>query len=332
MLAPGEDGSRPTPQLHPHPHLPLPPAALLYSLIALMVLMWTANFLAAKIALRSLDPVTLGPLRVELAALIMLAVYAATARQRTSEPGVAQRHHAFDRGDLWRFFLLGVFGVAGNQLLFLIGLNYTTVGHSSLIIATGPITILLLARMQRLELLTVNKLLGMVLSFSGVALLALEKGISLQAGTLKGDLITFAGSFSFACYTVMSKRVAPKYDTISMNFYLYLAGAVIVMPLALWRMQRLDWAAVSWQGWLGLLYLALFGSVFAYLIYFWALRHLAASRLAAFTYFQPVLATTLGVWMMGEEMTHNLLGGGALVLVGVYLAERMPRRKGLDSD
>ncbi|MBI3484855.1 MAG: DMT family transporter [Acidobacteria bacterium] len=314
--------------------MPRPPAALLYSLIALMVLMWTVNFLAAKIALRHLDPVTLGPLRVELAALIMLGVFAATVRSRSGELRVPQSHPGrknrartpFDRGDLWRFFLLGLFGVAGNQLLFLIGLNYTTVGHSSLIIATGPITILLLARMQRLELLTVNKLLGMVLSFSGVALLALEKGISLQAGTLKGDLITFAGSFSFACYTVLSKRIAPKYDTISMNSYLYISGAIIVMPLAIWRGLRLDWAAVGWQGWLGVLYLALFGSVFAYLIYFWALRRLAASRLAAFTYFQPVLATLLGVWMLGEEMTHNLLGGGALVLVGVYLAERMPRR------
>jgi len=294
-----------------------------------MVLMWTCNFLAAKIALRYLDPVTLGPLRVELAALIMLVIYAGTARRRAGEPSASS---AFDRGDLWRFFWLGVFGVAGNQLLFLIGLNYTTVGHSALIIATGPITILLLARMQRLELLTVNKLLGMVLSFSGVALLALEKGISLQAGTLKGDLITFAGSFSFACYTVLSKRIAPKYDTISMNTYLYISGAVIVMPLAIWRALRLDWAAVSWQGWLGLLYLALFGSVCAYLIYYWALRHLAASRLAAFTYFQPVLATLLGVAVLGEEMTHNLLGGGALVLVGVYLAERRPKRKRADGE
>jgi drug/metabolite transporter (DMT)-like permease len=288
-----------------------------------MVLMWTFNFLAAKIALRQIDPITLGPLRVELAALIMLALFAATARRAAGE---GQRRTPFDRKDFWRFVLLGLFGVAGNQMLFLIGLKYTTIGHSSLIIGSGPITILLLARLQRLELLTVNKLLGMVLSFSGVALLALEKGISLNSGTLKGDLITFGGSFAFACYTVMSKRIAPKYDTMSMNLYLYVSGAVIVMPLAIWRMARLDWAAVGWQGWAGLFYLALFGSVLAYLIYFWALRRLAASRLAAFTYFQPVLATFLGVGMLGEELTHNLLGGGALVLVGVYLAERMPRR------
>ncbi|MBI1749963.1 MAG: DMT family transporter [Acidobacteria bacterium] len=318
-------------RLHPHPHLPRPRPALLYGMIALMVLIWTGNFIAAKIAFRYLDPITLAPLRVELAALIMLAVFVSvpnpepSGRDRPGPDGKSSRT-PFDRKDFWTYFLLGLFGVAGNQMLFLIGLNYTTVGHSSLIIGAGPITILLLARAQRLELLTVSKLFGMVLSFSGVALLALEKGISLHTGNLKGDLITLSGSLSFACYTILSKKIAPRYDTISMNFYLYVAGAAIVLPLAIWRGLRLDWAAVGWQGWLGLLYLAVFGSVVAYLIFFWALRHLAASRLAAFTYFQPILATLLGVAVLGEELTHNLLGGGALVLVGVYLAERMPRR------
>ncbi len=323
-----EPGGDSLPQLHPHPHLPRPPAALLYSMIVLTVLIWTFNFLAAKVALREISPYTLAPFRVELAALIMMAIFAATPR---SEADGKPKRAPLNRAVYWRFFWLGLFGVAGNQVLFLIGLSSTTVGHSSLIIATGPISILLLARAQKLELLTVNKLLGMVLSFAGVALLALEKGISLQAGTLKGDLITFAGSFSFACYTVLSKRIAPKYDTISMNFYLYVSGALIVLPVAVWRALQMDWGAVSWKGWAGLFYLALFGSVIAYVIYYWALRHLAASRLAAFTYFQPVLATLLGVAALGEELTHNLLGGGALVLVGVYLAERRPRRKILAS-
>ena len=293
-------------------------------MILLTVLIWTFNFLAAKVALREMSPYTLAPMRVELAALIMIIISAIQARR--AAPGASPRQ-PLDRADYWRFFWLALFGVAGNQVLFLIGLSSTTVGHSSLIIATGPISILLLARAQRLELLTVNKLLGMLLSFSGVALLAFEKGFSLQAGTLRGDLITFAGSFSFACYTVLGKRIAPKYDTISMNLYLYSFGALIVLPVAVWRAAQLDLTAVSWRGWAGLVYLALLGSVAAYVIYYWALRHLAASRLAAFTYLQPVLATILGVGMLGEELTHNLLGGGALVLVGVYLAERMPKRR-----
>jgi len=290
-------------------------------MIMLMVLMWTANFIAAKVGLRELDPWTLAPLRVELAMLLMAVTFFATAR-RGNAPA---KRTPFDRKDLRRFFVMALFGVAANQMLFTVGINYTSVGHSSLIIGTGPITILLASRLMRLELLTVNKLLGMVLSFAGVMVLALEKGMSLQAGTLKGDLIVLSGSLAFACYTVLSKRIAPKYDTFTMNLYLYLAGAVIVLPLAVWRAWILDWGAVGWQGWGGLAYMALVGSVLAYLIYYWALRHMAPSRLAAFTYFQPILATISGMLLLGEELTHNLLTGGVLVLVGVYLAERRPR-------
>ncbi len=71
-----------------------------------------------------------------------------------------------------------------------------------------------------------------------------------------------------------------------------------------------------------MVYMAAFASVAAYLVYYWALRYLAASRLAAFSYLLPVMATLLGVLLLPEErVTGHLLGGGALVLVGVYLAE-----------
>jgi drug/metabolite transporter (DMT)-like permease len=93
------------------------------------------------------------------------------------------------------------------------------------------------------------------------------------------------------------------------------------------RARGLAWAGVPWEGWAGLLYMALLASVVAYLIFYWALRHLAASRLAAFTYIQPVLATLLGIEYLGERLTKNVVIGGALILAGVYLAERMPRRR-----
>jgi drug/metabolite transporter (DMT)-like permease len=70
--------------------------------------------------------------------------------------------------------------------------------------------------------------------------------------------------------------------------------------------------------------MSLFASVIAYMLFYWALRHLAASRLAAFTYLQPMIATWLGVALLGESVTQQLIWGGALILVGVYVAERRP--------
>ena len=68
--------------------------------------------------------------------------------------------------------------------------------------------------------------------------------------------------------------------------------------------------------------MAVLSSVVAYLIYYWALRHMDASRLAATTYIEPVLAMILGAIFLGEHFTPHVLTGGALVLTGVYITER----------
>jgi drug/metabolite transporter (DMT)-like permease len=95
---------------------------------------------------------------------------------------------------------------------------------------------------------------------------------------------------------------------------------------------RLDWRAVGWQGWWAVFYMALGTSVLAYLLWFWALRHLAASRLSVFTYLQPVLGTLLGIYVLHEAFTLQLAAAGGLVLGGVLLTEWHPRRLADDED
>jgi drug/metabolite transporter (DMT)-like permease len=287
-----------------------------------MVLIWTVNFVIAKVALRHLSPFVLAPFRVTLAAVLMLMMYRLAGKKFAEVPGPA----TLEKRDLAWFALLGALGVAANQMLFAIGLSFTTIGHSSLIIGSGPILILLLARLMRLELLTIRKLAGMLLCFTGVLILALEHGLSMRSGTFKGDAITWLGSVAFCLYAVLSKKVSRRYDTLQMNLYSFLTGGLVALPLAVWQGSKLDWANVHWAGWAGLLYMSLFASVIAYLLFYWALRHMAASRLSAFTYLQPILATLLGVAILDEPVTQHLLWGGALILVGVYLVERLPHR------
>ncbi len=298
-----------------------------------MVTAWSINFLVVKVGLRHFAPLTLASFRLVLAGLIMLPVYFIYAlnsgpRVRALQTLGAWRQR-FDRRDFWTFVQLGLLGVTINQFCFTVGLNYTTVGHSALIIGTGPISILLMAWALGLEALTLRKVLGMALSFGGVAVLAAEHGISPHSGTLWGDLITLTGSLAFALYTVLGKRVATRYDTLSMNAFNYFTGAALVLPLAAWEAVRLSrtrgWGAVGWQGWAALGYVSAVASVLAYLIYFWVLQHMTATRLSAFSYLLPVLATLMGIVLLGEKLTRSLLWGGALVLGGIYLIESGPR-------
>ncbi|MGC1105940.1 MAG: EamA family transporter [Candidatus Acidiferrales bacterium] len=288
---------------------------LLYTLILLMVIGWSFNFIIAKITLRYINPYALTSFRIVLSGILMLPIY--FARPRRSR---------LNREDLWNFAVLGFFGVVINRGLFIVGLDYTTAGHSALIVATGPILVLLLARAYKLEKVTRAKIAGMTICFAGIAVLVAGEELRHHAGTWIGDVIALGGTTGFALYTVLAKKVARQYDTISMNTFCNLAGAIFLLPMSVREAARLDWRAVGTVGWLGLGYTVLISSIGAYLIFFWALSHLPASRLAVFTYLEPPLGALLAVVLLGENLTNALLIGGGLILAGVYLAEFGPGR------
>jgi drug/metabolite transporter (DMT)-like permease len=277
----------------------------------MMLVLWSGNYVAGKIALRTLDPITLVCLRLQLAAFLMLAIYF-TRRER----------QPLKLSDSWPFLYLGFFGVVVNQGLFTVGLNYTTSDHSAVLIAIGPIIILLLARALKLEALTVAKVVGMAISFVGVYLLETEQGSPAHSPLLMGDIITFGGVIGFSIYAVLGKRVAGQYDPIAMNTFNCVAAALLLLPVTIRQVIHLDWHSVGLSGWLGMTYMAVGSSVAAYTIFYWVLRYMTASRVGAVSYFQPVIVILLSMAFLGERPSRMLLEGTVLVLLGVFLAER----------
>jgi len=178
---------------------------------------------------------------------------------------------------------------------------------------------------MRLERLTMRKVVGMGVALIGVVVLAAEEGLGAHSPTLLGDAITMAGSLGFALYAVLGKRVATRYDTLTMTAFNQIFGAIIALPVAVVEALRIGaaahWSAIGWQSWASTAYMAVFGSAGAYLLYFWLLRYMPPSQLSAFSYLLPVSATILGIWWLGEKGSWNELLGGALVLGGVYWIE-----------
>jgi drug/metabolite transporter (DMT)-like permease len=304
-----------------------PSRPVIASLIGVVVVIWAVNFIAAKIGLRSFPPLTMASFRVCAAGLVMIPFYLCVKRLRlpafAEAAGVSKR--GFAGRDVWTFLYLGFFGVSVNQFCFTLGLHYTSVSHSAVIVGMGPIYTLILAVLLRMERATWHKAVGMAIAFTGIAVLASEHGISAHSASLLGDAITMTGSVGFAIYAVLGKRVASEYDALTMTAYNHFAGALILLPLAVHQAWILEvagsWRAVPWQAWASILYMGLFGSAVAYVLYYWLLRYLEASQLSAFTYLLPVLATILGILTLGEKGSWVQLVGGALTLGGVYWTE-----------
>lgn len=292
--------------------------------IVLLVVVWAINFIAAKIGLLYLPPLAMGSFRVVLAGAVMVPVYFGCSRLPVFTEAVHLRRRGFVARDFWVFLYLGFFGVTVNQICFTTGLHYTSVSHAAVIVGMGPIYILVLAVLLRLERATGHKVIGMLIALFGIAVLASENGISMHSASLAGDAITMTGSTGFAMYVVLGKRVAGKYDPLTMTAFNHFAGALIVLPVAVYQAAHLYRAGIwrlPWQAWAAVLYMAIFSSALAYVFYFWLLRYLEASQLSAFTYLLPILATLLGIAWLGEKGSWSQVLGGVIALGGVYWIE-----------
>lgn len=292
---------------------------VLYTLISLMLLFWSANFIVGKVALREFPPFLLGALRIGLAGIFLAPIYGWRA------------YRGWERFPLGRglplLFLLAVCTV-GNQLIFLAGLNQTSVAHSALIIGLGPIFVLLMAASAGLERITLRKVAGMLIALAGVAVLAHQASVSPASGshethpTLAGDALIALASLMFSAFAAFGKKSTDHYSALAMNTFAYLAGAAALAPLVISKAQAFPFARVTTAGWASLIYMAVFPSALCYLIYYYALSHIAPSRVSAFIYLQPVVATLLAVAFLGEQITTPILAGGTVIFTGVYLTER----------
>ncbi len=302
-----------------------PGRTVLAASTGLVIIIWAINFIAAKIGLRFLPAMALASFRVVLAGAVMLPFYLWCSRLPAFAEAAQSRRHQFTLRDIWIFLYMGFFGVTINQVCFTVGLRFTSVSHAAVIVGMGPIYTLIFAVLFKLERVTRRKAMGMTIAVIGIAVLASENGVSAHSPSVLGDAITMTGSIGFAMYVVLGKRVAGRYDPLTMTAFSHYAGALMVLPVAIYRAVTLGsaehWRAIAWTGWAALLYMAIFSSAVAYLFYFWLLRYLEASQLSAFTYLLPVVATILGILWLGEKGSWDQVLGGVLALGGVYWIE-----------
>jgi drug/metabolite transporter (DMT)-like permease len=263
-------------------------------------------------ALREFPPLLLAGLRIVIAGTFILPIY--LWRQRG-------KHEAWTWPEFRRVLLLGLFGVAGNQLLFVIGLAWTSVAHAAIVVTLMPVLVLLFSAFLRHEHTTPRKILGMITAAAGVAVLQLAKDPGSGA-TLLGDFCIFLAILAFAIFTVKGKQIATKYSSLTVNTIAYAGGGLALAPMTLWLGLKFDFGRVSAAAWWSLIYMAVFAAVIAYLIYYYALTYIPASRVSAFSYLQPMVATLFAVLLLGDRITTALVIGGILVLSGVYVTER----------
>jgi drug/metabolite transporter (DMT)-like permease len=305
-------GQLPVEVLSPAPQPRGPGRAWLYPLLWLMILSWGLNFVVGKIALREIPPLVVASLRTVIAGVFILPVFLWSNRGR---------RRSFPARDVAALLVLGVGLAVGNQILFVVGLSRTSVAHAAVAVALSPITALVIAAIAGQERITGRKVVGMLIAFSGI--IALQIGRNGGRGpTLAGDLILLLSGSMFAAYAVFGKALTARYGSLTANTFAYTGGAVIMLPVSFWLLGTFDASRVSIAAWAAVTYMAVFSAVIAYLILYYALQWMPASRVSAFSHLQPPLAAGSAALILGERPTAGFAVACVLVLAGVFLTER----------
>ncbi|HZH34480.1 MAG TPA: DMT family transporter, partial [Pyrinomonadaceae bacterium] len=165
---------------------------------------------------------------------------------------------ALDRkSDYLRIALFSLLGVTFNQLLFVKGLSLTTATNTALLAVTIPVFATLVSALFGFDTLTRLKMSGIVLAATGVICLVDPARASFSSATTQGDLLIVLNCLFYASYIAISKETIERNGALKSITWLFLFGSVICLPLGVAALAPLDFAAVSSQSWLAIIYLVM---------------------------------------------------------------------------
>lgn len=289
-----------------------PVVVLAYTTAALAL---SAQWIAAKIALRSAPPLELSTMRFAAASVIFVLLALAT---RTPLP----LHR-------WRpVTAAAALGFLGFNNLAFLGLRLTPASDSALIIPTTiPLATALLATFIG-EPMTRRKLLGFAVASAGAAVVIVggqQAVTEASASRLLGNLLQLASAVCWGACLTISVRVIRMEGVLGFVTLASLIGTAMLFPFGFLEHGYRDLPAWAPEAWQAVAVLGLISTVVAFLIFFWAVRRFGAGLAAMISYLAPVAALILAYAVLGERPLPLQLLGAAVILLGVRLAATQAR-------
>lgn len=278
--------------------------------LILAAVFWGANYAATKYAAGFLPPTFLVALRFAGGGLLLLLVL------RLFEP-----ESRLSRAELLPMIGLGCFGVAVAQTSFTFGVSMTTASNTGLIFATAPVWGMILGSVLGLERPTGWGILGVTLSILGVGIVVYD-GIGAGGSSTLGDLLVLLASLCVGAYTVLSIPVLGHHTPLAVATYPTLFASPVALLLAAPSLPGLDWGSVPLAAWATVVYSAALATAFAFAAWQRGISRLGANRVLVYQYLITLTGVASGVVFFGEFLGLEKLLGGAVILLGVYLARR----------
>ena len=268
-----------------------------------------STFVFTRYVVDSIDPFTLSFVRYGLTGLILFLLSISVFIKKK-----------FDRNDFIPMCFLGLSMITLFPNFMALGLEHTTAARAGLLYATMPLCTIIIAYLFKIEKITLNKSLAVLIAITGVTFCMSEKVDSNFSQTLKGDFLMMTGVFAASCFTVFSGKYLKKYGNIPVMIYVIFIGTLINFSLSLSfgsiyeRFYQINEFQLA-----GLAMLIIPGGVI--MMYCWgkALQMITPTQAAISLGFNPLSAILLGAIILNEQITFKLIVGFLSIIIAIIL-------------
>jgi len=269
-----------------------------------------STFVFTRFVIDTIDPFTLSFVRYGFTGLILFLISISIFLQKK-----------FEYKDLLPMSFLGLAMVCIFPNFMALGLEHTTAARAGLLYATMPLCTIIIAYFFKIEQITINKSIAVLLAIIGVSFCISEKVDNNFSNTLRGDFLMMVGVLSASCFTVFSGKFLKKYGNVPVMIYVLFIGSLCNFFLSLTLGNPIQ-SLVKINNFelLALIMLILPGGVL--MMYCWgkALQLITPTQAAISLGFNPLSAILLGSIILNEEVTIRLLLGFATIIMAIVIA------------
>lgn len=278
--------------------------------LIITMISWGISWPVSKLLVADIPPLVVGFFRFLIASLLFIPTLF-----------YVQRDFTVNREKITWFAILGLIGIFGYGILFLIGMTLTTASQGSIIAGVNPAGISLIAHVIHKEKLDAKwKYSGFLISFFGVLfVIGMQALFNFQIESFLGSLIILVAMGCWGLYSSIGKSAMIKYTSLEVT-----TGAIIFGTIffGLGAIKEEFWNLTIYSNpdfWLGIIILSCFTTYIGFFLYFHSIKNIGATQSSIFINLVPVFSTIFSFFLLNENIDWTLIVGFLLISTGITI-------------
>jgi drug/metabolite transporter (DMT)-like permease len=229
----------------------------------------------------------------------------------------------------------GLFGLIVPQYTFALGLQYTSPVNFSLIVALGPIAVMLLAALFLKEPITMKKALGVLLGISGALVIVFQnRSFGSGPNDMLGILLALVNITNYGIYLIIIRKISSKYAPVTLMKWMFFFTVVFILPFGYAEIftQQVFSSGVPLATYLQFAFVLVFSTAVAYFLIPISLKTLRPTTVSVYMNLQPIIASTVAILVGQDVFSWDKPLAVALVIAGVIVVTQSKSREDVEKE